>query len=396
MSVRADPPAVLLGGEAIALSVARSLTHAGVEVHAFGHYQDPLRHSRARASFTAFGDSSNVRARWLSALERGPSGAVIIPCSDDGLEMVARNRESLVELGYVPVETSGEAVLAMLDKAETYELARGAGIAAPRTATLASEEDAAEVIDRVPPPWALKPLHAHHFAHHFGLRKKAFIVRDVEELRGALGRTSGLGFAMMLTEIIPGPDHAFESYYSYLDAEGEPLFEFTKRKLRQYPTGFGLGTLHQTDWNPEAAELGLRFFRAAGIRGLANVEFKRDSRDGQLKLIECNYRFTAATQLLRRAGLDLPVFVYDRALARPRREFGRYRTGVSLWYPVEDTRAFLDYRRRGELTFGQWARSLARRQHFPVASWRDPLPAVVRHGRMVARRSRRRHAPDAV
>jgi D-aspartate ligase len=41
-----------------------------------------------------------------------------------------------------------------------------------------------------------------------------------------------------------------------------------------------------TRWRPEVAEAGLRFLRAIGPRGMAHAEFKRDSRDGELKLIE--------------------------------------------------------------------------------------------------------------
>ena len=46
---------------------------------------------------------------------------------------------------------------------------------------------------------------------------------------------------------------------------------------------------------------------------MGNVEFKRDTRDGRLKLIECNHRFTAANELVRRAGIDLARIAYDRA-----------------------------------------------------------------------------------
>jgi D-aspartate ligase len=85
------------------------------------------------------------------------------------------------------------------------------------------------------------------------------------------------GHPMLVTEYVPGPDDQYRSYYTYLDHEGEPLVHFTKRKLRQYPTHFGLGSYHLTEWNPEVAELGLRFARGAGLRGLVNVEFKRDA-----------------------------------------------------------------------------------------------------------------------
>lgn len=388
---RADPPAVLLGGEVIALSVARSLRRAGVEVHAFGHEQDPLRHSRCRASFTSFGEVDGIQEAWLEHLGRAARSAVVLPCSDDGLELVARNRRLLTDLGYVPVEAHDAGILAMLDKRETYRRAQRADVPAPATAVVSSAAESSSGLARVPPPWALKPVHSHEFAHHFGLRKKAFIVRNREQLEEALEPTLALGVPMILTEIIPGPDHAFESYYTYLDPHGEPLFEFTKRKLRQFPTGFGLGTYHQTHWNPEVAELGLRFLQSAGVRGLANVEFKRDARDGRLKLIECNHRFTAATELIRACGLDLPLFVYERTLGRPGPGLGSYRTGMHLWYPVQDGRAFLDYRRRGELTTASWLRSLMGPQRFPVASLRDPLPSIVQHLGMAARGARRAH-----
>ena len=61
----------------------------------------------------------------------------------------------------------------------------------------------------------------------------------------------------------------------------------------------------------------LRLFRHVGLRGLANVEFKLDPRDGQYKLIECNARFTAANGLVAKSGIDLGRFVYCRAVGLP-------------------------------------------------------------------------------
>ena len=48
-----------------------------------------------------------------------------------------------------------------------------------------------------------------------------------------------------------------------------------------------------------------------------------------------------------------------------------------MWWPVQDTIAFLITRRRGELTLRDWAGSLARRQHLPMFAWRDPVPSGV-------------------
>ena len=80
-------------------------------------------------------------------------------------------------------------------------------------------------------------------------------------MRAALSRTVALGIEMIVTEIIPGRDDQFFSYYSYIDEEGEPLLHVTKRKLRQYPIWFGSGCFHATDRNPEVGRAGAALLR---------------------------------------------------------------------------------------------------------------------------------------
>jgi predicted ATP-grasp superfamily ATP-dependent carboligase len=371
----------------VALSVARGLTEAGIPVVGLGHRDDSLRHSRRRVEFVDTGSGEGVQERWLEWLEGNRRGGVLLPCSDDALELVARNRSHLVALGYSPVEAEDDVLLAMLDKARTAELARAARIDLPRTATVERGRPSADALADFAFPCALKPRESHRFAHHFGMRKKLLVV----ESRAALERElAGLpeGLEMIATEIVPGPDR-FCSYYSYIDERGEPLFHYTKQKLRQFPVRFGLGTYHRSDWSPEVAEAGLSFFRGIGLRGLGCVEFKRDERDGQLKLIECNHRFTAADALQRACGLELGLLAYERALGRPGNPPRDYRRGVGLWFPLEDMRALRAYGRAGELSLAGWLRSLAGPLRFPVFSPSDPRPALVAALRRLGRAARR-------
>ena len=122
---------------------------------------------------------------------------------------------------------------------------------------------------------------------------------------------------VLLVELIPGLDDLLCSYYTYLDEAHQPLFHYTKRVIRRNPPGMGGGCYHVTDWIPELCDPSLRLIQEAGLRGLANVEFKRDPRDGQLKLIECNARFSASLCLSRRSGFDLARFVYNRVVGLP-------------------------------------------------------------------------------
>ncbi len=374
------------------MPVARSLGRAGISVYALGARSDAARFSRYCETFVDLGAGEGVQERWLSWLLRSaPRGSVLLPCADDGLELIARHRALLSENGLRAVDVDDRVVLAMLDKAHTYELAQDVGIPFPTSIVLSDDTDIHNAAEQMRFPCAMKPIESHHFARHFGV--KALIVKDSAELYDAHRRTQALGMRMMLTDIIPGDDDQLVAYFSYLDDRGEPVFDFTSRKLRQFPPGFGLATYSLQAWEVEVAEVALRFLRGIGLRGLSYTEFKRDPRDGQLKLIECNNRFTIE---MHGFHVDVPLFVYKRALgeggAAPERVPGvssqtrvKHSAPVAnrpdiepwyLWNPLPDVVSYFILRREGRITFREWIRSLRRPLHLYVFQWRDIGPTL--------------------
>lgn len=370
-------PAVLLGGSANALSVARSLWSSGVSVDALadGRARSAVRHSRACQRYVTPSDSERVAEEWLTWLLKESPPAVLLACCDEGIEFIARHRAELESAGHRAVEADDRASLNMLDKANAYDLARKADVPAPRTVTVTSMSEFAELDFAY--PCGIKPLHSHIFARNFKTAAKGVTVATPEQARRILAPIFQVECPMLVTEVIPGPDDRYRSYYTYIDEQGEPLVNFTKRKLRQYPTHFGLGTYHLTEWNPEVARLGLRFARAAGLRGLVNVEFKQDVRDDRLKLIECNPRFTEVNEQVRASGIDLALLAYNRLVGLPLPKVDSFRDHLGIWFPVNDLRALREYRRQGELTTAAWLRTLARRQAPVMFSWRDPKPSLI-------------------
>jgi predicted ATP-grasp superfamily ATP-dependent carboligase len=383
---------VLLGGAANAVSAARSAGRLGlpVTVLADAPGRPPAASSRWTTAWQAPAPGAEVQSSWSAMLEQHPP-AVLVPCSDNGVELLARRRADLVALGHAPAEGDDRFLLAMLDKQQTYDLADAAGIARPATQVVTDLASAADVADDLGYPCGAKPRVAHAFAR-LGTGSKGQVLHDRRELAAYLGPLLDAGAQMLLTEVVAGPDDAYCSYYGYRDGEGRELLQYTKRKLRQYPVRFGTGTYHLSDDVPEAAELGRRFFALSGLRGIGNVEFKRDSRDGQLKLIECNARLTAATELVRRSGIDLLELVYSGATGKAATApTARY--GLHQWVPLNDLRAARAYRRTGELSWPSWLRSLAGRQSFPLFSCSDPGPfltAGAATGRRALRRGVRR------
>lgn len=383
MTARAPtrPPAILVGANVVtAVSVIRGLARHGVDVYLLCNARAVPARSRYATRIEVDAALPQQEA-WLDYL-LGPRseelrGAVLLACNDDALELLARNRDALAAR-YLMDICDPRAQAAMLDKLSTYEIASAAGVPTPRFWAARDEADVVAHRDEYEFPLMLKPLHSHEFKRvHEG---KYLIAEDWDGLLAAYRRTQAHDVAVVLLEIIPGPDDLLCSYYTYLAEDGAPQFHFTKSVIRRYPEHEGFACHHVTDWNPEVRDLGLRVFRQAGLRGLANVEFKRDPRDGRLKVIEVNARFTAANGLVAASGYDLAVFVYERVAGRARPGFGDrpYRRGLHLWYPLDDFLAYLELRRQGRMSFGEWVRGVLQVPVLPYFAFDDPLPSLYR------------------
>jgi predicted ATP-grasp superfamily ATP-dependent carboligase len=266
------------------------------------------------------------------------------------------------------------------------------GIPTPWFVAVDGSAEPDEDLARVTFPCLVKPCISHEFVAALaerGIDAKLLVAESRADLDAALHLAATAHLDVLVTELVPGPDDLLFSYTSYLDESGEPLLGFLKRKVRSYPPGRGTGSYHVSTHDAEIEALGERFFRGIGLRGLAYVEFKRDARTGEPKLIECNHRLGAANELPRHAGIDLASFVYDRLTGRPVEPQFAYRTGTRVWHPADDVRAFAEMRRKGELSLLGWLRSLLHPLHFAMFSWSDPRPSLAYHRRALRRRFRR-------
>lgn len=387
------PPLIVAGGAANALSIGRSLAALGVRVHALG--VNPAVAASRYLHPLPVAEHGDPEQRWAEYL-LGPEaewlrGAVLVAGSDVGITVIARNRTALAERFRLDI-SDVEAQLTLLDKLSTYRAAVAAGVPTPRFWCVESVEDLERQSAEYGYPVIVKPLLSHEYQAKLPAWGKFRVAHDLDELRAVHREVTAAGLAVMVTELIPGPDTLLCSYNTYLDASGSPVFDFTKRTLRRFPPGMGLGSHHVSDHNPEVKEVAMRLFKHVGLVGVANAEFKRDVRDGQLKLIESNARFTDATALWAAAGFDVARHVYFRALGQPHELPASYRPGQRMVYPFNDLRAFRVLRARGELTLGQWLREMARPQVWPIFRLDDPKPALVRARARVAPflRARRR------
>lgn len=375
----AKVPVLVLGGKENSLGTARSLGRHGIKVRVSGPSNCWGMNSRYCAERFPIPFGTGAAAFWtallLSPRSAALHGHIIFPCSDEALEFVAENHGELSR-NYILGPAEPRLTLAMLDKQRTLALAEKAGIPCPRHWQIDNLAALARISAEVKFPVLVKPLHSHKFVKVFG--KKLFVIeKDVAELSAKVALALEHGLGVTVVEMIPGPDTQLSSYNTFITDTGENLFHFTKRVIRRYPENSGNGCCHVTAWEPETAAMGQKLFKALGTRGFANVEFKRDLRDDQLKLIEVNSRFTAAHQLFLSSGAPIDLMIYCHLTDQPGPTFASFTEGLRLWYPFNDFLSFLQLRRKGRLSLGGWLKSIGSGPLvFPSFSVTDLWPSI--------------------
>lgn len=168
------------------------------------------------------------------------------------------------------------------------------------------------------------------------------------------------GPGLMLQEFLPRcPDQDY-FFHAYCDARSRCTPGFVGIKERSYPAQAGLTSLgrwvHHAALHEQAAELIARL----GFRGIADLDYRLDPRDGRFKLLDFNPRLGAQFRLFRDSGgLDVVVAAHLDLTGRPVPQ-GVPLPGRSFLVENYDPIAAFGHCRQGELTLSSWAASLRR------------------------------------
>ncbi len=368
--------AVILGGDYQGLGIVRSLGRRGVPTCVVDD-----EHSIARASrFTGcwarvadLGDEATLIDDLLRiGRERGLDGWVLYPTRDETVAAISRHRARLSEQFRVPTP-EWETIRWAWDKRNTYELAAAAGVPAPRTWQPHSLDDLDQI--EAAPPFAIKPAIKEHF--FYATKAKAWRADSPEELRELVGRALEIVGAgeVLVQELIPGDGRQQYSFCALCE-DGEPLATMVARRLRQHPPEFGRASTYvETIAAPELEELAQRVLARIGFSGLAELEFKRDPRNGELKLLDFNARTWGYHTIAGEAGVDFPYLLYRRQIDQPV-SAQRTRDGVRWVRLLTDLPTSLGEIGRRRLKPREYARSLRSAQVEAVFSRDDPMPAL--------------------
>lgn len=375
MASRYTPGALVLGGESRALGIARSLGRRGIRVWVIDE-SDYLIARRSRYVERNLpwpgqaGEAEQAAVLAGFADDHGLRGWTLFATSDETAALVARHHDSLSQRYRLTTPPWEQTQLAY-DKRLTYELADAAGVAAPRTAYPSGAGELASL--EIEFPCILKPAakaELNRFTHD-----KAWPAADRDELLARYEEACSLVATeqVMVQEMIPGGGEAQFSFGAAC-IEGRPLGSIVARRRRQYPVTFGHSSSFVESVDaPEVERSARRLLEAIGYSGLVEVEFKRDPRSGEYKLLDVNPRLWTWFTLGARAGVDFPHLGFRIAQGEQPAE-ARAQAGARWVRMGTDVLAAGALIRAGQVSPLAYARSLRPPLEYAVFAADDPRP----------------------
>jgi D-aspartate ligase len=376
--------------EHMGLDIARALGKRGIPVYGVDSDQSAPGRQSKYVRFVHGPDPHKGETEFVHFLRElgGQLGerAVLYPLSDRHVLIVSRHRAALQEF-YEFVMPDHETMERLTTKDGLQAVALETGIRAPQTLHVVENGNTiVDIAERVTYPVILKPVESTYWhkpeiasqLRHGLLSGRAKVVRceTAAELEQAYDRIAMHDNRLVVQEVVPGEDARLVYFAFYFDRDSRPLGIFAGRKHRVIPTGFGSASYVRSFYDEELKNTAFQLLQSVGYQGLGGLEFKRDPRSGEYQLIEFNTRFGMWDGLGARCGVDLAYIAYRDALRLPVEQVCDYREGV-IWVDWQrDLRAAIEYRRKGELTFGEWLRSLRGEKMWAIYSRDDWRPGV--------------------
>jgi predicted ATP-grasp superfamily ATP-dependent carboligase len=383
------PPVLIFGAHIAALGVLRVLARHRIPTYVVDDTTNVITRSRwyrpAERPLVETSDSA-VLADYLGSL--GLERAVLMACSDQWALAVAGLPPDLRSRFPASIAPR-EAVERFVDKDLFRALVDRLDIPRPRTIPIREPADLALATDEDLANGFLKPTESH--LHNRQFKTKGFFVDSREAATRLVEQARDAGITFMLQEWIPGDMSSTFLIDGFVDRHGDVRASVARRRVRMDPPRLANTcsdvTIPLDDL--DACMPALRtLLRATDYRGIFNVEFKLDERDGRFKIIELNPRPFWLIGHIERTGVDLPWMSYldaqgiDVPAPRP------YQVGRYGMYEILDATAIArawSHRRRPEgPVVKPWLRG-----DRALFWFRDPMPALGGVGQIVGRRASR-------
>jgi predicted ATP-grasp superfamily ATP-dependent carboligase len=365
---------MLSSGHHGGLAIARSLGRLGVPVHAvdtdWWETAFASRYCRGRFVIKTSNEGHGGRLDHLLAIGRNLGGRpILIPITDPDAIWVAEHADTLEE-SFRFTRLDPNLVRTLCDKSRMQKLADSCGVPVARSILPHCRESLDRFASESAFPLMVKATDAERLRACAGGTK--FLIDKRTELLDLFDRAwDGQSPNFLVQEFIPGEDWMFDGYF---DDNSQCVFGITAKKIRRFPAKTGVTSLGVCLRNDVVHGITREFMSAIGYRGILDIGYRYDWRDGKYKVMDVNPRIGSSFRLFAAmCGLDVARVCYWHLTGCP---IPPFRPVEGRKWITEDfdffssTRSFWD----GSLSLKEWAASFKGIQESACFALDDPLP----------------------
>ncbi|WP_432992279.1 hypothetical protein [Dactylosporangium sp. CA-233914] len=391
-----------------ALGVVRSLGRLGVPVYVITEDRlTPVALSRYVAGrFVWSGSEWHDTGRLvenLCAIGRSLGRPVVAVATDDEAAVLLAEHAATLGEHFLLPRVAPSLPRRLASKRGLFELCTAHDVPTPHTVFPTGREDLLRLAGEL-----TFPVVAKNVAPWTRLRAPAVPTTTILSSRRALlDRFAGLDdlSGLLLQEYIPHEQAEDWFVHAYCDEGSSPALSFVGRKAYAWPPGRGCTADARAARNPALSDLTERFCKEIGYRGINDLDWRYDRRDGRLKLVDFNPRVGAQFRFGQTEnGIDvvraLHLAMTGRAVPAGDQDYSRRLIVENLYVPARVLH------RLARLPTAPLPPDLRSHGAWLEASGTDPLPVpamVLRFGgqavasalRAAYRRVRRRLAGSA-
>ncbi|UCG54687.1 MAG: hypothetical protein JSV32_00255, partial [Dehalococcoidia bacterium] len=257
-----------------------------------------------------------------------------------------------------------------------YRSLQNSGI--PHPETFFSEDTSfTELVRNVTFPVYIRPSQSQIFSQYF--KGKGFLARTPRELQHYLRLVQKHHVEVMVQQIVAGPTENGYIVRGYITRQGVLKVLIALQKIWQ-PNMFADESIAVTIPRAQVVDFiqpFLKWIKRVHYRGIFDAEFKRDVRDGAMKLLEVNARSTGDSYMGLACGADDIFAAYSDALGKDICATDKYQHGVYYIREISSLKTVFNRITHGQPSrLGDLGRMLSKK-HFHLFSRDDFLPVLV-------------------
>jgi len=298
---------------------------------------------------------------------------------------VSRARDKFPPSLRLPIACK-EAVETAYSKEATLKMAQKISVPIPQTYFVQSLREVEKISREVSYPLVLKARESCSWKDGKIIPRTTTYVNSKEMLKPECEKEfMERGEFPLIQEYIPGDGYGAFALFN----RGEIRAFFAHRRIRSFSPAGGASVFRESiEAPPTLRGYGVKLLKALNWHGVAMVEFKRDSRDGEFKLMEINGRFWGSLPLAVASGVDFPYLLYKMTIEGDVEPVFHYKVGVKSRHLLGDLQHLFKALKNKDRVIGVDSPSLfhalynflkfyGNELNYDIISLNDPLPFLV-------------------